>query len=196
MENNPPLKLPSASPTTSNNSKISSYSLSRTGRRCRFIILSPLCRRQALSSNPPTHHRTNFNGTQSSSHPPAQKRSRSHPASHLRVYDGQKSQTFPSMKTPTSSRPPQPMAAVVTPASKPLAEFLALSYWKEKKAAVIVRAPIPHRRPRCDRGRYGIVLPNFVHPRSTANHQRLRQCHNPLAFLRRAATNRRSADLA
>lgn len=47
-------------------------------------------------------------------------------------------------------------------ASKALDEFLALSYWKEKKQPVIVARFFNTVGPR-QTGRYGMVLPNFVH---------------------------------
>jgi UDP-glucose 4-epimerase len=46
-------------------------------------------------------------------------------------------------------------------ASKALDEFLALSYWKEKKLPVIVARLFNTVGPR-QTGRYGMVLPNFV----------------------------------
>jgi len=46
-------------------------------------------------------------------------------------------------------------------ASKALDEFLALSYWKEKKQPVIVVRFFNTVGPR-QTGRYGMVLPNFV----------------------------------
>src|SRR6202034_1242466 len=46
-------------------------------------------------------------------------------------------------------------------ASKALDEFLALSYWKEKKQPVIVARFFNTVGPR-QTGRYGMVLPNFV----------------------------------
>ena len=46
-------------------------------------------------------------------------------------------------------------------ASKALDEFLALSYWKEKKQPVIVARLFNTVGPR-QTGRYGMVLPNFV----------------------------------
>jgi len=46
-------------------------------------------------------------------------------------------------------------------ASKALDEFLALSYWKEKKVPVIVVRLFNTVGPR-QTGRYGMVLPNFV----------------------------------
>ena len=46
-------------------------------------------------------------------------------------------------------------------ASKALDEFLALSYWKEKKLPVIVVRLFNTVGPR-QTGRYGMVLPNFV----------------------------------
>src|SRR5437763_10032680 len=46
-------------------------------------------------------------------------------------------------------------------ASKALDEFLALSYWKEKKLPVIVVRFFNTVGPR-QTGRYGMVLPNFV----------------------------------
>src|SRR6202011_1152573 len=46
-------------------------------------------------------------------------------------------------------------------ASKALDEFLALSYWKEKKLPVIVVRLFNPVGPR-QTGRYGMVLPNFV----------------------------------
>jgi len=46
-------------------------------------------------------------------------------------------------------------------ASKALDEFLALSYWKEKKVPVIVARLFNTVGPR-QTGRYGMVLPNFV----------------------------------
>jgi UDP-glucose 4-epimerase len=52
-------------------------------------------------------------------------------------------------------------------ASKALDEFLALSYWKEKKQPVIVVRFFNTVGPR-QTGRYGMVLPNFV-KRSLAN---------------------------
>jgi UDP-glucose 4-epimerase len=47
-------------------------------------------------------------------------------------------------------------------ASKALDEFLTLSYWKEKKQPVIVARFFNTVGPR-QTGRYGMVLPNFVH---------------------------------
>ncbi len=47
-------------------------------------------------------------------------------------------------------------------ASKALDEFLALSYWKERKLPVIVVRLFNTVGPR-QTGRYGMVLPNFVH---------------------------------
>src|SRR5438128_4497792 len=46
-------------------------------------------------------------------------------------------------------------------ASKALDEFLALSYWKEKKLPVIIARLFNTVGPR-QTGRYGMVLPNFV----------------------------------
>jgi UDP-glucose 4-epimerase len=46
-------------------------------------------------------------------------------------------------------------------ASKALGEFLALSYWKEKKQPVVIARLFNTVGPR-QTGRYGMVLPNFV----------------------------------
>jgi UDP-glucose 4-epimerase len=46
-------------------------------------------------------------------------------------------------------------------ASKALDEFLALSYWKEKKLPVVIARLFNTVGPR-QTGRYGMVLPNFV----------------------------------
>src|SRR5262249_50696819 len=46
-------------------------------------------------------------------------------------------------------------------ASKALDEFLALSYWKEKKLPIIIMRLFNTVEPQ-QTGRYGMVLPNFV----------------------------------
>jgi UDP-glucose 4-epimerase len=56
-------------------------------------------------------------------------------------------------------------------ASKALDEFLALSYWKEKKLPVIVVRLFNTVGPR-QTGRYGMVLPNFV--RAALDHEPIR----------------------
>jgi UDP-glucose 4-epimerase len=72
-------------------------------------------------------------------------------------------------------------------ASKALDEFLALSYWKEKKVPVIVVRLFNTVGPR-QTGRYGMVLPNFV--------KRAHQClwrRKTVALLLRRARHRRGA---
>src|SRR5205814_3801014 len=56
---------------------------------------------------------------------------------------------------------PTPKSRWSYAASKALDEFLALSYWKEKKLPVIVARLFNTVGPR-QSGRYGMVLPNFV----------------------------------
>ncbi len=71
-------------------------------------------------------------------------------------------------------------------ASKALDEFLALSFWKEKRLPVVVARFFNTVGPR-QTGRYGMVLAQFRAPGAGRRaHHRLRQRHAVALFLRRA----------
>ena len=76
-------------------------------------------------------------------------------------------------------------------ASKALDEFLALSYWKEKKQPVIVVRFFNTVGPR-QTGRYGMVLPNFVQRALTKRADRGLWRRQAVALLLRCARHRRS----
>ena len=65
------------------------------------------------------------------------------------------------MKTPTWCLGPTTKGRWSYAASKALDEFLALSYWKEKRLPVVIARLFNTVGPR-QTGRYGMVLPNFV----------------------------------
>ena len=70
-------------------------------------------------------------------------------------------------------------------ASKALDEFLALSYWKEKKQPVIVVRLFQYSGPR-QTGRYGMVVPNFVRQALAGSPIRLRKRSAVALLLRRS----------
>ena len=102
---------------------------------------------------------TNVNGTQMILEAAAKKRKLVVTASTSEVYG--KSTTIPFREDSDLVLGPTTKGRWSYAASKALDEFLALSYWKEKKLPVIVVRFFNTVGPR-QTGRYGMVLPNFV----------------------------------
>jgi len=102
---------------------------------------------------------TNVNGTQLILEAAARKRKLVLTASTSEVYG--KSPQVPFREEPDLVLGPTTKSRWSYAASKALDEFLALSYWKEKKVPVIVVRLFNTVGPR-QTGRYGMVLPNFV----------------------------------
>jgi UDP-glucose 4-epimerase len=102
---------------------------------------------------------TNVNGTQHILEAAAKKRKFVLTASTSEVYG--KSTQVPFREEADLVLGPTTKGRWSYAASKALDEFLALSYWKEKKVPVIVVRLFNTVGPR-QTGRYGMVLPNFV----------------------------------
>jgi UDP-glucose 4-epimerase len=102
---------------------------------------------------------TNVNGTQHVLEAAYKKRKRVFIASTSEVYG--KSTQVPFREEADLVLGPTSKGRWSYAASKILDEFLALSYWKEKKQPVIVARFFNTVGPR-QTGRYGMVLPNFV----------------------------------
>src|SRR3981189_2677055 len=102
---------------------------------------------------------TNVNGTQLILEAAAKKRKLVLTASTSEVYG--KSTQVPFHEEADLVLGPTTKGRWSYAASKALDEFLALSYWKEKKVPVIVVRLFNTVGPR-QTGRYGMVLPNFV----------------------------------
>lgn len=102
---------------------------------------------------------TNVNGTQLVLEAAAKKRKLVLTASTSEVYG--KSTQVPFREEADLVLGPTTKGRWSYAASKALDEFLALSYWKEKKVPVIVVRLFNTVGPR-QTGRYGMVLPNFV----------------------------------
>ena len=102
---------------------------------------------------------TNVNGTQRILEAAAKKRKLVLTASTSEVYG--KSTQVPFREEADLVLGPTTKGRWSYAASKALDEFLALSYWKEKKVPVIVVRLFNTVGPR-QTGRYGMVLPNFV----------------------------------
>jgi UDP-glucose 4-epimerase len=102
---------------------------------------------------------TNVNGTQMILEAAAKKRKLVVTASTSEVYG--KSTNIPFREDADLVLGPTTKGRWSYAASKALDEFLALSYWKEKKLPVIVVRFFNTVGPR-QTGRYGMVLPNFV----------------------------------
>lgn len=102
---------------------------------------------------------TNVNGTQHVLEAAYKKRKRVFIASTSEVYG--KSTNVPFHEDADLVLGPTSKGRWSYAASKALDEFLALSYWKEKKQPVIVARFFNTVGPR-QTGRYGMVLPNFV----------------------------------
>jgi UDP-glucose 4-epimerase len=102
---------------------------------------------------------TNVNGTQMILEAAAKKRKLVVTASTSEVYG--KSTNIPFREDADLVLGPTTKGRWSYAASKALDEFLALSYWKEKKLPVIVARFFNTVGPR-QTGRYGMVLPNFV----------------------------------
>jgi UDP-glucose 4-epimerase len=108
---------------------------------------------------------TNVNGTQSVLEAACKKRKLVLVASTSEVYG--KNTNIPFTEEADLVLGPTTKGRWSYAASKALDEFLALSYWKEKKQPVIVVRFFNTVGPR-QTGRYGMVLPNFVR-RALAN---------------------------
>lgn len=102
---------------------------------------------------------TNVNGTQLILEAAAKKRKLVLTASTSEVYG--KSTQVPFREEADLVLGPTTKGRWSYAASKALDEFLALSYWKEKRVPVIVARLFNTVGPR-QTGRYGMVLPNFV----------------------------------
>jgi UDP-glucose 4-epimerase len=102
---------------------------------------------------------TNVNGTQMVLEAACKKRKRVLIASTSEVYG--KNTSVPFHEDADLVLGPTTKGRWSYAASKALDEFLALSYWKEKKLPVIVVRLFNTVGPR-QTGRYGMVLPNFV----------------------------------
>ena len=102
---------------------------------------------------------TNVNGTQLILEAACKKKKLVLTASTSEVYG--KSTSFPFREDADLVLGPTTIGRWSYAASKALDEFLALSYWKEKKLPVIVVRLFNTVGPR-QTGRYGMVLPNFV----------------------------------
>ena len=116
---------------------------------------------------------TNVNGTQLILEAAAKKRKLVLTASTSEVYG--KSTQVPFREEADLVLGPTTKGRWSYAASKALDEFLALSYWKEKKVPVIVVRLFNTVGPR-QTGRYGMVLPNFVKAAlENATYQRVRK---------------------
>src|SRR5689334_19751463 len=102
---------------------------------------------------------TNVNGTQMVLEAACRKRKLVFAASTSEVYG--KNTNFPFHEDADLVLGPTTKGRWSYAASKALDEFLALSYWKEKKLPVIIARLFNTVGPR-QTGRYGMVLPNFV----------------------------------
>lgn len=102
---------------------------------------------------------TNVNGMQSVLEVASRKRKLVFTASTSEVYG--KNTNFPFREDADLVLGPTTKGRWSYAASKALDEFLALSYWKEKKLPVVVARFFNTVGPR-QTGRYGMVLPNFV----------------------------------
>src|ERR1700676_1649175 len=102
---------------------------------------------------------TNVNGTQMVLEAACRKRKRVFIASTSEVYG--KNTNVPFHEDADLVLGPTTKGRWSYAASKALDEFLALSYWKEKKQPVVVARLFNTVGPR-QTGRYGMVLPNFV----------------------------------
>jgi UDP-glucose 4-epimerase len=102
---------------------------------------------------------TNVNGTQSVLEAAARKRKLVFTASTSEVYG--KNTTVPFREDADLVLGPTTKGRWSYAASKALDEFLALSYWKEKKLPVVIARFFNTVGPR-QTGRYGMVVPNFV----------------------------------
>src|SRR5712675_3230588 len=102
---------------------------------------------------------TNVNGTQSVLEAAARKRKLVFTASTSEVYG--KNTNVPFHEDADLVLGPTTKGRWSYAASKALDEFLALSYWKEKRQPVVVARLFNTVGPR-QTGRYGMVLPNFV----------------------------------
>jgi UDP-glucose 4-epimerase len=102
---------------------------------------------------------TNVNGTQMVLEAAVRKRKLVFAASTSEVYG--KSTNFPFQEDGDLVLGPTTKGRWSYAASKALDEFLALSYWKEKRLPVVIARLFNTVGPR-QTGRYGMVLPNFV----------------------------------
>src|ERR1700691_4601872 len=102
---------------------------------------------------------TNVNGTQMVLEAACRKRKLVFTASTSEVYG--KSTSFPFHEDADLVLGPTTKGRWSYAASKALDEFLALSYWKEKRLPVVIARLFNTVGPR-QTGRYGMVLPNFV----------------------------------
>jgi UDP-glucose 4-epimerase len=102
---------------------------------------------------------TNVNGTQMVLEAACKKRKLVFAASTSEVYG--KSTTFPFREDDDLVLGPTSKGRWSYAASKALDEFLALSYWKEKRLPVVIARLFNTVGPR-QTGRYGMVMPNFV----------------------------------
>jgi UDP-glucose 4-epimerase len=102
---------------------------------------------------------TNVNGTQVVLEAASKKRKLVFIASTSEVYG--KSTTFPFSEDADLVFGPTTKGRWSYAASKALDEFLALSYWKEKRQPVVIARLFNTVGPR-QTGRYGMVMPNFV----------------------------------
>jgi UDP-glucose 4-epimerase len=102
---------------------------------------------------------TNVNGTQMVLEAAARKRKLVFAASTSEVYG--KNTNFPFREDGDLVLGPTTKGRWSYAASKALDEFLALSYWKEKRLPVVIARLFNTVGPR-QTGRYGMVLPNFV----------------------------------
>jgi UDP-glucose 4-epimerase len=102
---------------------------------------------------------TNVNGTQMVLEAACRKRKLVFAASTSEVYG--KNTNFPFQEDADLVLGPTTKGRWSYAASKALDEFLALSYWKEKRLPVVIARLFNTVGPR-QTGRYGMVLPNFV----------------------------------
>ena len=102
---------------------------------------------------------TNVNGTQLVLEAASKKKKLVFAASTSEVYG--KSEKVPFQEDADLVLGPTSKGRWSYAASKALDEFLALSYWKEKKQPVVIARLFNTVGPR-QTGRYGMVLPNFV----------------------------------
>ena len=126
---------------------------------------------------------TNVNGTQMVLEAAYKKRKRVFIASTSEVYG--KSMQVPFHEDADLVLGATNMGRWAYAASKALDEFLALSYWKEKKQPVVVARFFNTVGPR-QTGRYGMVLPNFVSQALNAEPITVFGSGNQSMFLRRA----------
>src|ERR1700679_3164238 len=102
---------------------------------------------------------TNVNGTQLVLETASKKRKLVFAASTSEVYG--KNLNVPFREEPDLGLGPTKKGRWSYAASKALDEFLALSYWKERRQPVVIARLFNTVGPR-QTGRYGMVLPNFV----------------------------------